>query len=223
MKFPFLHSVFERLAYLKFSVKEEFKLKKILLLLANGFEAVEASVFTDVLGWNKWEGDGSTEVTTVGLHPQLQCTWNFQVSPEKQLDDIVLDEFDALAIPGGFEEAGFYEDAFSESFQEVIQYFDSHKKPIASICVASLMVAHSGVLQNRKATTYNHPTSKRLEQLKQYGVQVVNQRMVCDENIITSSNPGTAFEVAFMLLEMLTSKENTEKIKDLMGFHSINK
>ncbi|HAU35641.1 MAG TPA: DJ-1 family protein, partial [Lysinibacillus sp.] len=37
-------------------------MKKIMLLLANGFEAVEASVFTDVLGWNKWEGDGSTEV-----------------------------------------------------------------------------------------------------------------------------------------------------------------
>lgn len=36
-------------------------MKKILLLLANGFEAVEASVFTDVLGWNKWEGDGTTE------------------------------------------------------------------------------------------------------------------------------------------------------------------
>ncbi|MFJ5624033.1 DJ-1/PfpI family protein [Peribacillus loiseleuriae] len=192
---------------------------KILLLLANGFEAVEASVFTDVLGWNKWEGDGSTEVITVGLHPQLQCTWNFQVEPEKQLDEIVLEEFDALAIPGGFEEAGFYEDAFSEQFQNIIQHFDFHKKPIASICVASLMVAHSGVLQDRKATTYNHPTSKRLEQLKQYGVQVVNQRIVCDENIITSSNPGTAFEVAFMLLEMLTSKENTKQIKELMGFY----
>jgi len=42
-------------------------MKKILLLLADGFEAVEASVFTDVLGWNKWEWDGSTEVVTVGL------------------------------------------------------------------------------------------------------------------------------------------------------------
>lgn len=193
-------------------------MKKILLLLANGFEAVEASVFTDVLGWNKWEGDGSTEVVTVGLHPKLQCTWNFDVIPEKLLDEIVLDEFDALAIPGGFEEANFYEDAFSEPFQKVIQHFDLHKKPIASICVASLMVAHSGVLQHRKATTYNHPTSKRLEQLKQYRVNVVNERIVCDENIITSSNPGTAFEVAFLLLEMLTSKENTEKVKDLMGF-----
>ena len=192
-------------------------MKKVLLLLANGFEAYEASVFTDVLGWNQLEGDGSTEVITVGIHEQLQATWNFKVTPEKLLRDIDLHDFDALAIPGGFEEANFYEDAFSEVFQQTIQHFDTHKKPIASICVASLALAHSGILHNRKATTYNHPTSKRLAQLATYGVQVSNERIVVDDNVITSSNPGTAMEVAFQLLEMLTTKENAEKVKDLMG------
>ena len=193
-------------------------MKKILLLLANGFEAVEASVFTDVLGWNKWEGDGSTEVITVGLHKQLQCTWNFSITPEKLLHEIDLKDFDALAIPGGFEEAGFYKDAFSEEFQTVVRHFNEQKKPIATICVASLILGHSGILQNKKATTYNHPTSKRLEQLQSYGANVANERIVYTEHIITSSNPGTAFDVAFGLLEMLTSPDNTLKVKDLMGF-----
>ncbi|MFJ7406082.1 MULTISPECIES: DJ-1/PfpI family protein [unclassified Lysinibacillus] len=193
-------------------------MKKILLLLANGFEAVEASVFTDVLGWNKWEGDGTTEVVTVGLHKHLQCTWNFQVTPEKLLHEIALEDFDALAIPGGFEEAGFYEDAFSEEFQQVIRHFNDYKKPIATICVASLALGHSGILQHKKATTYNHPTSKRLAQLQSYGVDIVNERIVHTEHVITSSNPGTAFDVAFSLLEMLTTPENTQKVKDLMGF-----
>lgn len=194
-------------------------MKKIMLLLANGFEAVEASVFTDVLGWNKWEGDGTTDVVTVGLHEQLQCTWNFKVTPEKLLHEIVLEDFDALAIPGGFEEAGFYEDAFSEEFQAVVRHFDEQKKPIATICVASLILGHSGILQHRQATTYNHPTSKRLAQLKGYGVAIVNERIVQTDHIITSSNPGTAFDVAFRLLETLTSAPNTAKVKELMGFH----
>ncbi|MFE6168436.1 DJ-1/PfpI family protein [Viridibacillus arvi] len=193
-------------------------MKKILLLLADGFEAVEASVFTDVLGWNKWEGDGSTEVVTVGLRDKLTCTWNFNVVPEKTILDIQLDEFDALAIPGGFEEAGFYDDAFSESFSNVIRHFDARQKPIASICVASLALGKSGILTNRKATTYAHPTSIRKEQLKNFGVNVQNERIVQDGHIITSSNPGTAFDVAFLLLEMLTTKENTHHVKDLMGF-----
>ncbi|MED0949364.1 DJ-1/PfpI family protein [Bacillus mobilis] len=193
-------------------------MKKILLLLADGFEAVEASVFTDVLGWNKWEGDGSTEVITVGLRDQLTCTWNFTVIPEKTVDNIQLDEFDALAIPGGFEEAGFYRDAYSKEFLHVIEHFHVKKKPIASICVASLALGKSGILIDKKATTYSHPTSKRKEQLKNFGAKVQNDLIVQDGNIITSSNPGTAFDVAFLLLEKLTSKQNAKHVKDLMGF-----
>ncbi|MEH6941826.1 DJ-1/PfpI family protein [Bacillus sp. JJ722] len=193
-------------------------MKKVLLLLADGFEAVEASVFTDVLGWNKWEGNGETEVVTVGLRDKLTCTWNFTVIPEKTIDNIHLDEFDALAIPGGFEEAGFYKDAFSEPFLNVIRHFDENQKPIASICVASLSLGKSGILKERKATTYDHQTSKRKEQLKSFCTNVQNERIVRDNHIITSSNPGTAFDVAFLLLEMLTSKENVIRVKDLMGF-----
>ncbi|MES9700543.1 MULTISPECIES: DJ-1/PfpI family protein [Bacillus] len=192
-------------------------MKKILLLLADGFEAVEASVFTDVLGWNKWEGDGSTKVVTVGLRNKLTCTWNFTVIPEKTVDDIQLDEFDALAIPGGFEEAGFYRDAYSREFLNVIQHFYVKQKPIASICVASLALGKSGILTDKKATTYSHPTSKRKEQLKNFGAIVQNDLIVQDGNIITSSNPGTAFDVAFLLLEKLTSKKNAKHVRDLMG------
>ncbi|QFG00773.1 DJ-1/PfpI family protein [Psychrobacillus glaciei] len=193
-------------------------MKKILLLLADGFEAVEASVFTDVLGWNKWEGDGSTQVVAVGLRNKLTCTWNFIVEPEKTIDNIQLEVFDALAIPGGFEEAGFYEDAFSEPFLNVIRHFHEKQKPIASICVASLALGKSGILEGRNATTYNHPTSTRKEQLKNFGVNIQDERIVRDGHIITSSNPGTAFDVSFLLLEMLTSKENVKHVKDLMGF-----
>lgn len=193
-------------------------MKKILLLLADGFEAVEASVFTDVLGWNKWEGDGSTEVVAVGLRERLTCTWNFTVIPEKTIGNILLEEFDALAIPGGFEEAGFYKDAYSEPFLDVIRHFHEKQKPIASICVASLALGKSGILQGRNATTYNHPTSIRKGQLQNFGAQIQEERIVQDGHIITSSNPGTAFDVAFLLLEILTSKENAKHVKDLMGF-----
>lgn len=43
-----------------------------------------------------------------------------------------------------------------------------------------------------------------------------------DGNIITSTSPATAVAVAFKLLEKLTSKENVEKVKELMGFESKN-
>lgn len=194
-------------------------MKKVLLLLANGFEAVEASVFTDVMGWNKLEGDGTTDLVTVGLRDKIKCTWNLTVIPEMHISDVNIDEFDALAIPGGYEEAGFYEEAFSRDFLNLIREFDKAGKIIASICVAALPIGKSGVLTNRNATTYNLGDGKRQKQLCEFGANVLaNKPIVIDKNIITSYNPSTAFEVAFNLLEMLTSKENCNKVKKLMGF-----
>jgi len=194
-------------------------MKKICLLLADGFEAVEAAVFTDVMGWNQLEGDGNTELITVGTKDILKCTWNFTVTPEMHIKDINVDEFDALAIPGGFEEAGFFKDAFSKEFLDVIKKFDEQGKIIASICVAALSIGKSGVLNGRKATTYNLNNKKRQKQLADLGADVIpDQPIVIDDNIITSYNPSTAFDVSFTLLELLTSKENAVNIKRSMGF-----
>ena len=195
-------------------------MKKVLLLLANGFEAVEASVFTDVIGWNKSDGDGTTDLITVGIREKLRCTFNFTVIPEMHISEVNIDEFDALAIPGGFEEAGFYEDAYSEDFLNIIREFDRAGKIIASICVGALPVGKSGVLSGRNATTYNLSNGNlRQKQLAEFGANVIcDQPIVVDKNIITSYNPSTAFPVAFILLELLTSNENCENIKKLMGF-----
>lgn len=192
-------------------------MKKVLLLLANGFEAVEASVFTDVIGWNKLDGDGTTDLITVGIREKLKCTFNFTVIPEMHITEVKIDEFDALAIPGGFEEAGFYEDAYNEEFLNIIREFDKAGKIIASICVGALPIGKSGVLLGRNATTYNFGI--RQKQLSEFGVNVLaNEPIVVDKNIITSYNPSTSFDVAFKLLEILTSKENCNNVKKLMGF-----
>lgn len=191
------------------------------MLLANGFESYEASVFTDVFGWNLYEGDGSTELDSVGIHPILKCTWGYSCIPKFQLKDVCLDNYDALAIPGGFEEAGFYKDAFDEKFLKVIREFNNNGKLISSICVSSLSLAKSGVLINRRATTYAPEGTKdsaRRTQLKQLGAIVENQRIVQDRNIITSSSPEAALDVAFMTLEQLTSTQNMQTIKKKMGF-----
>lgn len=193
--------------------------KKILLLLADGFEAYEASVFTDVLGWNRLEGDGSTVVVTCGVRRAVKSTWNFTVIPEMLLHEVDVQQFDALAIPGGFESAGFYADAFSEEFLAVIRAFDQAGKTIAAVCVGALPVGRSGVLKDRPGTTYHLNNGLRRQQLAGFGVKIVDAPLVVDNNIITSSSPATALGVAFKLLEMLTSPANCHKVKHLMGFN----
>jgi 4-methyl-5(b-hydroxyethyl)-thiazole monophosphate biosynthesis len=193
-------------------------MKNVLLLLAQGFEAYEASVFTDVLGWSGEIGDNPVNVITAGRRDQIKCTWNFRVAPEVQLSDISVDDFDALAMPGGFEEAGFYEDAYHEDFLKAIRQFYNAHKIIASICVGALALGKSGILKNKKATTYHLMDGKRRKELEAFGAYIQDEAVVVDDNIITSTSPATALEVAFTLLRMLTSQDNEEKVKAAMGF-----
>ena len=195
-------------------------MKRILILLSNGFESYEAAAFIDILGWANTFGSEEIKIVTVGLHGKLRCTFGFQIIPEFQINELNLNEFDALSIPGGFENAGFYEDAYSEEFLNTIQFFHQNKKIIAAICVGALPLGKSGILTNRAATTYHLLEGKRRKQLAEMGAKVLDESIVVDENIITSSSPATAVDVAFLLLEKLTSKENTNNIKILMGFEN---
>lgn len=195
-------------------------MKKILLLLANGFETFEASVFIDVIGWNLEYGDKSTKLYTCGVTDRINSTFNQKFIPDYIAENINVEDFDALAIPGGFETFGFYEDAYADVFLNIIREFHRKGKIIASICVAAFPLAKSGILKGKNATTYNLKNGERQKQLKELGVNVLNQAIVEDSNIITSWNPSTAMDVAFILLERLTDRKNTEKIKWMMGYCS---
>lgn len=191
-------------------------MKKVMMLLANGVEPLEMSAFSDVLGWAAMVGDQAIELIDVGLQPNIKTTFGLQLQPNCLLGDVNLDDFDALAIPGGFEPSGFYDDALSEPFLQVIRYFAKAEKVIASVCVSAIALGEAGVLKGRKATTYHQIGGKRKHQLTQAGAVFIDQAVVVDENLITSTGPGTAIEVAFRLLEKLSSKNNADNVRKIM-------
>lgn len=191
-------------------------MKKVLMLLANGVEPLELSAFTDVLGWATLVGSEPIELLDVGLTDNIKTTFGLSLRPTAVLDDIDLSQFDALAIPGGFEPAGFYRDALSEPFLEVIRHFNEQNKFIASICVSSLALGTAGILNDRKATIYHQHNGVRKQQLEQTGAIFVDQPIVCDGNCITSTGPGTALEVAFELLVKLSDRKNAAMVREKM-------
>jgi 4-methyl-5(b-hydroxyethyl)-thiazole monophosphate biosynthesis len=191
---------------------------KTLLFALKGFETMEFSVFVDVLGWARNDYGYDVPVVTCGFQKEVMSTFNIPIIVDKTIDEIKADEYDALAIPGGFEEFGFYQEAYDERFLKLIREFDKQGKIIATICVAALPLGKSGVLKGRKATTYHLNNAYRQKQLKEFDVEVINEPIVLDNNIITSYCPQTAAEVAYRLLEKLTSKEKMEVVKQAMGF-----
>jgi 4-methyl-5(b-hydroxyethyl)-thiazole monophosphate biosynthesis len=194
------------------------KNKKVLVFIAKAFEIMEFSVFIDIFGWARVDYGHNLFVDTCGFTDKVISTFNIPVMVDKTIGEINVDEYDALAIPGGFGEFGFYEEAYDERFLDLIKEFNTKGKIIATVCTGALPLGKSGILKNRKATTYHLNNGYRQKELKEFGVNIVNEPIVVDGNIITSYCPETAPNVAFELLKMLTSEEEMTVIKKAMGF-----
>ncbi len=119
--------------------------KKVVIILAEGFEEIEAITPIDVLRRAGVDliiaGVGSK--TIKGAHGIV-----FQT-------DITLDELknlpDAIILPGGLPGAANLQK--SEKVKELVKKMDAQKKLIGAICAApALVLAPAGVLNGRKAT-----------------------------------------------------------------------
>ncbi len=190
------------------------------MILCNGFEEIEASAFTDVMGWSREHGHTPVHLDMAGLHPEVRSVWGTTLKPGLQLAGIDPEQYDALAIPGGFESAGYYEEAFDEKVLKMVRLFHGQKKPIASICVAALVLGKAGILKQCPATTYPLPRGERQRQLEKFGAILQPGPVVQHGHIITSTGPSTAMDVSFALLEMLTDAENSRMVKQFMGFET---
>lgn len=192
---------------------------KVLLLCCKGFETTEFAPFVDIMGWARNDFNFNVQITTCGFTKVVVSTFGIPITVDKLIDEINIDEYDALAIPGGFEEFGFYEDAYNVKCLNLIREFDRQEKIIASICVGALPIGASGIMKGRNATTYHLKGGYRQKQLEEFGVNVVsNQRIVVDKNVITSFCPETASDVAFLLLKGLVGEEKAQRVYKAMGY-----
>ncbi len=192
---------------------------RLLLFCCKGFEMMEFAPFIDVMGWARNDYGIDVEVIMAGFYKNVTSAFEVCITVDKVFDEIDIDEYDALIIPGGFEEYGFYEEAYSERFLELIRDFNKRCKYIVSVCVGALPLGASGILKGRKATTYHLGDGRRQKQLADFGADVIpDQSIVMDGNVITSFCPQTAPFVAFSLLGLLTGEDKAQTVAEAMGY-----
>ncbi len=197
-------------------------MKKFLLFIPNGSEMLEISPFIDIFGWNKITGNKKEkiEIVTISYGNFINATWNLKLIPEINFEETIIDinDYEGIIIPGGFGFAGYFENIKKEKFQNLLREFNSQNKIIIGICTGAIALGEAGILKDRKATTYMLDNKRYFNQLAKFGAVPVYETIVQDGNIFTTANPQSALEMGFILLELLTSKENMKQVAFNMGY-----
>ena len=197
-------------------------MKKIAVFLFEGAELFEIASFTDVFGWNNIVGFKEfrdIKVETISYKESIKCTWGGSLKVEKLITEENIENFfdyDVLIIPGGFGKANFFKDKDNEIFKKLLANFSENNKIIVAICSAVINLLETTHIKDKKVTTYLLDNRRYFNQLKNYNIIPIEEEIVIDDNLFTCSGPGNALDVAFRILEKLTSKENLRLIKESM-------
>jgi len=185
---------------------------KALVLLADGFEDVEAVTPIDYLQ------RAGIEVTTVSISESLTVTskWGgIKVSACTTLAELEkqgTDGFDAVILPGGM--PGSTNLASSKGTGSLVKNMAAAGKTVCAICAApALVLAPLGLLAGKNFTCYPGMEEK-VNAACCDGGKWSDSRVVTDGNIITSRGAGTAGEFAAAIIEKLLDKAAAKKIAD---------
>ncbi len=178
-------------------------MKSALIILANGFEEVEAIAVIDVLR------RGKVHVKLAGLHGLwVPSARHVIIQADAQLADVQDQLFDAVILPGG--EPGTTGLEESPLVAEILNRHVHAQKWIAAICAAPRILNGLGLLDGRRATSF--PGTKSAMNRCTY----IEQPVVKDGHFITSRGPGTALKFGLEIVAALTSEEDAAAIASAM-------
>ena len=176
-------------------------MKRAVVLLADGFEEVEAITQIDFLRRAGIETvvAGVTARDVVGGH-------DIRVNTDITVDEYA-DSFDAVVLPGGA--TGARHIAADEQSMQLIRRAFEQGKLVAAICAApGVVLGANGLLGDHTFTCYpgfqEQATSGRF----------VEDRVVVEDNLITSRGPGTAAEFALSIVTYLVGGEAARELHE---------
>lgn len=174
-------------------------MKKVLLILADGFEEIEALGTADVLRRL------GMEVVLAGLSGEkVTGAHGMVITSDAVLSAVAGESFDAVVLPGGMPGSANLDQ--SPLVTEVLAKADRESAIIAAICAAPFVLAKRGVLNGKKFTMYPGFDSEL------GGLKYTASPAETDGRIVTGKGPGAVFDFAFHLAAALGMKSECEKL-----------
>lgn len=180
-------------------------MKNALVILAEGFEELEAVTVMDLLV------RANVEVTSAGLHiGPITASRQTLIVPSLTLDDVNPDQYDLIVLPGGLPGADHL--AEDPRVISIVQAQIKRNKLVAAICAAPRVLVKAGVCQDKTICCY--PGS--LDHMDTSHIEITSDAVCTDLPLITSRGPGTAMDFALQLVELLEGEEKRQTVEEAL-------
>lgn len=171
---------------------------KVMVLLANGFEEIEALTPVDVLR------RAGAQVRTLSIHDDRTVTGAHEVPVVADALFTGEETADAVILPGGL--PGATNLAEDERVLALIRKQLETEKTVGAICAAPLALHAAGVLGGRRFTCY-----PGVEEEIGEGMHEASE-IVVDGKLITGKGPAYAMDFALTLVEQLLGLEKRNEV-----------
>ncbi len=176
----------------------------VLIPLAQGCEDLEAVTIIDLLRRAEFA------VTTAGLESALtpiKASRGTNLLPDTSLDKALKTNYDMLVLPGGLPGADHLNN--DPRIIKLIQQMAAEDKYTCAICAAPRALAHAGILQGKRATSY----PGTLDRMEISGMTYTGEAVTIDGKIITARGPGVAIDFTLALIEALAGNELKQQVE----------
>ena len=178
---------------------------RILIIATDGFEEWELFGPRQILQ----ERGAEVVLASLKLDP-IQATIHDQpgktIRPDLTIDDVNVDDFDALILPGGVRNPDQLR--LHGNVIAVIRLFAEQDKPIGAICHGPWLLVEADLLRGRTATSW---PSIRTD-LRNAGARVVDEAAVSDGKIVTSRKPDDVEAFTNALIDLIENEPEVETI-----------
>lgn len=174
----------------------------VAIMLAEGFEEVEALAVADVL----YRAGIRADLISVTDARHVTSSHGIRVVADRMLEDTDLSTYALLFLPGGM--PGTLGLKATPAIQEEVLRRADAGQLIAAICAAPSILAELGVLDGRHATA--NPAF--VKAIADGGAIVHENPVVVDEAVITSRGAGTSLDLGLEIVRVLLGDAAVDEV-----------
>ena len=174
----------------------------VAIMLADGFETVEALAVADIL----FRAGVRADLISVTDARHVTSSHGIRVVADLMLEDVDLSTYTVLFLPGGL--PGTTNLKATPAIQAEVLRRADEGEAMAAICAAPSIFAELGVLAGRHATA--NPAF--VKAIAEGGAIVHENPVVVDEQIITSRGAGTSLELGLEIVRLLLGDDVVDEV-----------